>query len=133
MKTSIHSILFWGFIWITKSEGIALARTTDQEVANYLCKKQTEEGRTPVACWRQQNFVPGGPELRFLCDFDRMKQLSILELKQILELKALDARCLQLAQRALDRSTYLAEGLIKNSTRRTNKGGSSIPAVWQDN
>ncbi|MBK7843985.1 MAG: hypothetical protein IPJ71_09845 [Bdellovibrionales bacterium] len=133
MKTSIHYILFWGFIWITKSEGIALARITDQEVANYLCKKQTEEGRTPVACWRQQEFVPEGPEIRFLCDFDRLKQLSIPELKQILELKTLDARCLQLAQRALDRRTYLTEGLIKNSNRTTNKGGSSIPSIWQDN
>ncbi|MBK9041109.1 MAG: hypothetical protein IPL83_18490 [Bdellovibrionales bacterium] len=133
MKASIHFFLFWGFIWIAKADGVALARITDQEVANYLCKKQMEEGRTPVACWRQNKLVPGESELRFLCDFDRIKQLSIPELKQILEVKTLGTHCLQQAQRALDRRTYLTEGLMKDSTRTTKKGGSSLPGFWQDN
>jgi hypothetical protein len=133
MKASIHFFLFWGFIWIAKLEGFALARITDQEVTNYLCKKQTEEGRTPVACWRQNKLVPGASELRFLCDFDRIKQLSVPELKQVLEVKTLGTRCLQQVQRALDRRIYLTEGLMKGSTRTTKKGGSSIPGFWQDN
>lgn len=133
MKDSIRFFLFWGFVWMAKADGVASARVTDQEVADYLCKKQTEEGRTPVACWRQNILVPKESELRFQCDFDRIKQLSIPELKQILEVKTLGSHCPQQAQRALDRRTYLTEGLTKDSTHTTKKEGSSIPGLWQDN